>query len=437
MKYWFCAQATRPVQTLWLRFLPLACRRIFVYSVLIGLLAALPVRANEPLTLPQAIQISLQQHPQLQAAQWRLQAATHQQNAAALKPAIRAGFEAENLAGSGAYSGLQQGEITLSLSSIIEPSAFRAARRQVADSDYQHMQSQQNAAALDLLAQVTRQFILTLAAQEQLSLLQEAATLAQKNEALISELGRRGATASVEVLRARAAREQAEIQIQDAAAALASERFALALLLGMEQKWGQNPAELSGSLFSLPQTDDLMRLQQQLEQSAWMQARIGEARRADASLALVRSQSNAELEWNLGLRHLAESGDQALVAGISLPLGSSRRNRSGIQAAEAERQALQLEQQADLQRARTELTQTWQAHQSSHNRALQLEQAVIPLLAQASEQARTAYERGAYRYSDWMQVQQEWLEARQQRIDAAVSTWLHHTRMVQLTAARP
>src|SRR5690606_5017263 len=239
------------------------------------------------------------------------------------------------------------------------------------------------------------------------------------------------------LLRARAAREQAEIQIQDAVAVLGSERFTLALLLGLEQEWRHTPAELSGSLFSLPQAADLIQLQQQLEQSTWMQARIGEARRADAALALVRSQSNAELEWNLGVRHLEESGDQALVAGISLPLGSSRRNRSGIQAAEAERQALQLEQQAELQRARTELTQTWQAHQSSHNRARQLEQAVIPLLAQASEQARTAYERGAYRYSDWMQVQQEWLEARQQRIDAAASTWLHHTRMVQLTAARP
>ena len=437
MKYWYCAQATQPVQPLWLWFLLLACRRMFFCLMVTGLLAALPVQANEPLTLPQAIQISLQQHPQLQAAQWRLQAAAHQQDAATLKPAIRAGFEAENLAGSGAYSGLQQSEITLSLSSILEPSALRAARRQVADSDYQHMQAQQNAAALELLAQVTRQFILTMAAQEQLSLLQEAATLAQKNEALISEMGRRGATASVEVLRARATREQAAIQVQNAAAALASERFALALLLNLEQEWEQEPAELSGSLFSLPQTDDLMRLQQQLEQSAWMQARIGEARRADAGLALVRSQSNPELEWNLGLRHLEESGDQALVAGISLPLGSSRRNRSGIQAAEAERQALQLEQQADRQRARTELAQTWQAHQSSHNRARQLEQTVIPLLAQASEQARTAYERGAYRYSDWMQVQQEWLEARQQRIDAAATTWLHHTRIVQLTAARP
>src|SRR5690606_30158843 len=144
MKYWFCAQATRPVQTPWLWFLLLTCRRMFFYSVVIGLLAALPVRANEPLTLPQAIQISLQQHPQLRAAQWRLQAAAHQQTSATLKPAIRAGIEAENLAGSGAYSGLQQGEITLSLSSIIEPSALRAARRQVADSDYQHMQAQQN-----------------------------------------------------------------------------------------------------------------------------------------------------------------------------------------------------------------------------------------------------------------------------------------------------
>src|SRR5690606_17813978 len=136
-----------------------------------------------------------------------------------------------------------------------------AARRQVADSDYQHMQAQQNAAALELLAQVTRQFIRTLATQEQLSLLQEAATLAQRNEALISELGRRGATAPVEVLRARAAREQAEIQVQDANAALASERFALALLLGLEQEWGQNPAELSGSLFSPPQPPAPIQLQ--------------------------------------------------------------------------------------------------------------------------------------------------------------------------------
>ncbi len=44
MKYWFCAQATRPVQTLWLWFLPLACRRMFVYSAVIGLLVVLEGR---------------------------------------------------------------------------------------------------------------------------------------------------------------------------------------------------------------------------------------------------------------------------------------------------------------------------------------------------------------------------------------------------------
>ncbi|QQD21512.1 hypothetical protein GJQ54_06900 [Oceanospirillaceae bacterium ASx5O] len=75
MKYWYCAQATQPVQPLWLWFLLQACRRMFFYSVVTGLLAALPVQANEVLSLPQAIQLSLQQHPQLRAAQWRLQAA--------------------------------------------------------------------------------------------------------------------------------------------------------------------------------------------------------------------------------------------------------------------------------------------------------------------------------------------------------------------------
>lgn len=389
--------------------------------------------AAESLTLPQAVQHTLQQHPHLQAAQWRLQAAHEQRAGAALSPAYELTLEAENLAGSGAYRRLDQAEFTLSLSSVIEPGAQRSARMNRAGSAYEQAQAARDVAALDVLTQVTQQFISTLALQEKRRILAEAAGLAGRNEALIARLVQRGAAPASEQLRAVAARHQAQLQLEAAESAWQSQRFTLTSF------WHQSNApesnDLDGDLFAFRPAADFAALEQQLLQSPASRLLSSESRLREATLALARSRAATSLQWSLGVRQLQDSGDTALLAGVSLPLFSSRRNQPDVLAAQASYQAGQQEQQNALLNARNQLFSAWQAQQQGQAAALRLRDDIIPALAQALQQARNAYERGAYRYSDWMMVQREWLEARLAAIDAASAALLSQTLTEQLTAA--
>ena len=61
-----------------------------------------------------------------------------------------------------------------------------------------------------------------------------------------------------------------------------------------------------------------------------------------ARLQLARSQAAPDLQWQVGVRRLQETGDAALVAGLSMPLGSRSRAQPQIHAAEAELEALSI-----------------------------------------------------------------------------------------------
>ena len=91
-----------------------------------------PASARQALALDEASRRAIEYNPQLQVFQWRLQAAEGVRQTAALRPGFELGMEAENVLGSGGYSGTDRAEYTLSLSSIVELGGKRHSRVAVA-----------------------------------------------------------------------------------------------------------------------------------------------------------------------------------------------------------------------------------------------------------------------------------------------------------------
>lgn len=387
--------------------------------------------AQNSLTLVDATQRTLNDNPQLHVFRWRSEALRASRQTANLRPAYQVALEAENMMGSGEYSGTDRAELTVSLSSVIELGDKRQSRVAVAESRAALAHAEEKANALGTLSQVTQSFIAALALQEKLSVAKDATELAATTYQLIDQRADQGATTEAERLRADATLKMARLKQDALAAQLQARKLTLATLWGDEHV---NFGALEGDLFRFETADDLASLYRRVSSSPEIRILASEARLREAEVSLARSQSDNNVRWSLGVKRFDESGDSALTAGISVPLFSGKRNRGNIESARAKSEAARFQQESALLRVRARLFEAWQTYQQSSAAAKQMRSDVLPTLEKALEQTRRGYQRGRYGYIEWVTAQRELLDARLAAIDAASTALLNQALIEQLTA---
>ena len=300
------------------------------------------------------------------------------------------------------------------------------------DTRYALTNAEREAAAVDLVAQVTQRFVSVLSLQQMVSLAESAHTLAERTAAIVTERSNRGAAPEADQLRAKADLAQAALRLQNLRSELEAGKLALAILWGDEQP---RFATVSGDLFNITEAPSFNTLFQRVADSPILEILAAEQRMAAADLELIRSQSTADVGWRLGVRRDQASGDSSLTAGLSVPLFSGRRNRGNLDAAYAEqKQQAYRRDNAEL-RLRARLFEAWQTYRQSRASVEALRTTILPALEAAQKQTRQAYEQGRYRYTDWVAAQRELLDGRHNLI-AAATTALHNQALIeQLTAA--
>lgn len=382
----------------------------------------------EPLTLAEASRRALAGSPELQIFEWRFKALAGKQKAAELAPGYALGVEAENIGGS-AENG--NAEFTLALSSLIELGDKRERRIAAANSRYAQAEFEREAAALDVLGNITQIYITALSLQEKLKVTKTATRLSESALELVKRRVERGAAPEAERLRAEATVVQARLQQYAVTTQLENRKFAMAALWGAEQV---DFGHLAGNLFAFDVAADFDTLDLRTQNNPAIKVFAQEARLRDADLALARSQSIADVSWSLGVRHYEASNDAAFVAGASIPLLAGKRNRGDIETALAEREAVSVQKRDALLALRTRLFDAWQSYQNAVNATQQIRSYVLPALEAALTQTRSAYEQGRYRYIDWVSAQRELLDAKGALIDAARTALLSQAVIEQLTA---
>ena len=389
-----------------------------------------PLDSNT-LTLADATRLVLANNPELQVFRWRSQAIDGKRQTAELRPAYELSAVAENIAGSGDSSGLDNAELTLALSSIIELGGKRSFRSSLFDSRYELLQAEQQVKALDLLGAVTQGFIATLSLQQKVAVAQEAVQLANQSYGLVSTRVKRGAAPQAERLRAEATLTQAKMQHTAIVSELESQKFALASLWKADRVTFKRT---DGDLFNFIDPADFDSLYQRVVASPTIQIFASEERVRAAEIDLARSQSASDVRWGFGVRRLEATGDTAIIGEIAVPLFSKRRNRGVVQSAVADREVVQYQREASLLAVRARLFQAWTTYQHSADAARQMRSEVLPTLEKALAQTRQAYEQGRYSYVDWVTAQRDLLDARLKAIDAATTALLNQALIEQLTA---
>ena len=409
-------------------------RQIYIHSLYLLVLAlnvSVAHAEETPLTLADALSRTVAQNPSLRVFDFRLQGLEGKSLTADQAPAYEAGLEVENILGSGALQGVDRADYTLSLSSVIELGGKRRARTGAVSSRYDLMEAEREAETLDLLGQVTQRYVATLALQEKLDLSARAVELSEATFNTVTRRAKQGAAPEAEVLRAKAALTQSRIAHNALQTEYEKRKMALASL------WGETRVDfqrLQGDLFRFELGERFEVLYQLASDSPMIRVYASERRMRDAEIQLAKSQSESDIRWQVGARRFEETGDTALVAGVSMPLFAGRRNRGEVQAATAARDEVEYRQQSALLQLHSLLFEAYHTRQQSIAAVEQLRDAVLPDLTQALELTQQAYERGRYSYVEWTAAQRELLSAREALVEAAATALLNQALIEQLTA---
>ncbi|GEO02032.1 metal transporter [Novosphingobium sediminis] len=361
----------------------------------------------EPITLNEAVERTLAASPLGAAGEASVRSAEAGRTQAAVRPNPVVTAQAEDFIGSGAFDQFRQAETTLSYAQTLERGGKRAARIGFAERNIVVAQERARVSRLDLAQAVQRAFLDVQIAEEVVWLAEArlATEQAMRTEALRRVRGYKDPL-FVET-RADARVSEAELAVNEASLRRDAARARLASF------WGGNGAEIEVPRGIEKPTD-------RLEQLAAADDDLAAAVIDQARAAVVVEQSRAVQDYTVsgGLRHFRATGDVALVAGVSIPLGRFDRNQGNIAAAQANRQQAELQAEAGrLDRLRTLAALRAEA-EAARMRADGIMENIYPKVRKTLDQVREGYSRGGFRFSDVqdaadavVDVQSQWVDA--------------------------
>lgn len=377
-------------------------------GLLAGLALCLPAVASaEPISLDEAVRRAVAASPAMAAQEAGIRSAKAGRTQAEVRPNPVLSVEAENVAGTGAYNVLRQAQTTVTYSQIVERGGKREARIAYAERDIAVSEAATRLARLDLAQAVQQAFMDVQIAEEVVWL---AERRLETEQAMRTEAVRRVRSYRDPLFvetRADARVSQAQLALNEARARRDAARARLA------SYWGGRAEDIE-----VPRR--IERPDDHNHPLAAADASLADAAVDRAQAAVVVEQSRGIQDYTLsgGVRHLRESGDVAVVAGISIPLGRFDRNQGNIERAQAERQHVELLAEASRLERLRELASLRAEAEAARMRADGIMQDVYPKALRTLQQVREGYARGGFRFSDVQdaadaitEVQSQWVEA--------------------------
>ncbi|QGX63093.1 TolC family protein [Alteromonas mediterranea] len=387
-----------------------------------------PIRETQ--TLEDTIRMTLANNPSLYEFEFKQRVIDGESKTAALKPALSAGVELENLLGTGEVSGIKELEVTLTLSSVLQLNDKPAARLNVLSERRIQQDVEKQIRTLDILGELNRRYIKVLVLQASLEVIKDAETLALYTLNAVTKRVEAGASPLLEQKRAQAALAQAKLDVSLAQQDL---RFGLRSLSIM---WGeQTPSfkRVEGDLFAFNKIASFDALAVAIQSGPHINLFAKQSRVQAAQLRLAQANNLADIEWSAGLRRMQGIDETALVAGISVSLFQKERNLGEYEAHRARLDAIELQKQSNLRSLLHSVNQALGEHTRALLEVETIQLNVIPPLKEALDLVESAYLEGRFSYLEWVTTRQEFLTTRLTLIEAASQVHLSKTEIETLT----
>lgn len=386
----------------------------------------------EPLTLSQALAITLEKNPSLKVHAYGPRIAEAQALQAAVKPNPELSLTSENFLGTGELSGVKSLETTLQLSQVIDLSSSLTRRKETASAVHSVATAEYETKRIDVFAEVARRFTEVAAQAKHRETAREARILAEQILAAVQARVNAAKASPLDLHKAKTALALLRIEEEHAEHQWASRRQSLAAALGeMEPSFG----EASADLLVLPALPGFPNLALRLEASPVLARFRAEARWHEAQGRLALSLRRVSPVVSAGLRRVEATDDIGFVVGISLPL-PVRDQTIGVMEEVRERRALTI---AESESARFEMRATlftvYQEMAHARTSFGNLKETLLPETEAALALARQGYEAGRFSLLELLDTQKSLVELRSAAISNAAAFHLHVIEIERLLGA--
>lgn len=368
-----------------------------------------PILPDTPLTLDMVLAQVRQAAPEVRRAGLETMAreAEARQANRWLNPSI--GVEVENFSGTGPLSGFDQSETTISIEQTFQLGGKRHKRARVARAKAALGAAECRAILRETELQAALTYYDLLAAQQLAELADQSATLAQSLADIVAKRVAAGAAAPPELARAKAEAASLKAVALGARAEVSARRYDLAALWGeAEPMFGKAVIEsaqnYSGEQIAIGT----------IEAHPSLTVAKASTTARQAELKAARAAMMPDVSVSAAMRQFEQTGDNAFVVGVSLPIPLFDRNRDGSRAAKYRTQAQTLDKQAVEARLRARQQAVVAQVKASQARLTILQSDALPAARAAYDASVKGYAAGRYNLTTT-------LDARKGLIDAGVA----------------
>lgn len=384
-------------------------------------------RSDVPqLTLDEAIDLALNHSPSIKGADasYGMAKGERKQAGAWLNPNI--GFEAENVAGTGSYSGIDNAELTLGLNQQVQIGGKRSARIAAADTGKIIAKYGQFTAKLDLIRNVKIAFANGVAAQEQALISQEQAKLAKD---VYNTVNKRVTAAAEPVVQ----RNKAKILLANAeltADRAKGQRHTALKILATLWDNVQVPVSLSSEHFyNIKKPELITDIAPLLKNTPDYRQQTANVEQSKSLLDLEKANAIPDPTLSFGVRDLRTTNDQALIVGLSLPLPVFNVNGGNIEKARQQAVKSGTDRQRILLNNQSNLVEYSQAAGNAWLTATRIKSDILPEAQKAFQQAKRGYNAGKFAYLEVLDAQRTLTDTRMAYIQALRD---YHTNMAEI-----
>jgi outer membrane protein, heavy metal efflux system len=393
------------------------------------LLASAAHSQSGELTFREAVQRTLRQHPDLAAFAYELNAQEGRVQSAGARAPLEVGVLVENAFGTGARSGFDVAETTVSIGFVLEGNVLERRRASViAGRDV--LETELKLKRADVAAETARRYITVLEGQRHLDELRGARQLSEQTLVAVQARVRAAKVPQAEEARAQASLAKAQLEEEHAEHELLTARRRLAA------QWGDMDAtfkQASGDLLTLMPLPDYESVRQELDRNPDFERFVTEQRLHEAELRVAESRRRPPWQVTAGVRRFEDSDDHAFVVGLTVPLASRDYARGEITAARAQIESVDAKRNAARVKLDAELFAMYQELSHSYKEVELLRDSVLPKMERAVDETRYAYERGRYGYVEWAAAQRELIELRHSLLEAYADVHLYRIEIERLT----
>lgn len=360
-------------------------------------------------TLEDAIEIGLEFSPQVKSFESAYDASLGLEKQAGSWNNPNLSIQAENVAGSGRYSGSKQAEYTYSISKSIDINKKRFVKKNAATEIKKAAYIDYDISRLNIIRDIYIAYMKVISETEILKLTDEQKLLAKQILETVSKRVNIARESEIQEIKATVAYESAIIIANQQKQKLNIAKQNLAKLIGKDSI--KNSLEHENFL-NIKAPDTIIYYQEKLADSPFLKRFSHLSKEKEFNLDLEKAKIISDPTFKIGIKEFKAVNEQALIASLSIPLPIFNRNQGNIHQASAKlNQARNDKIQAKLALEQN-LIQEWGNWQMSYQSITRFRDDILPTAKKALNIAQEGYEKGKFTFLEVLDAQRTLFDAK-------------------------